>query len=99
MVIWATTPGLPRFAMPGPLGRNDRFAGIIRGMVKSREDAERTLAMWMQQSINAARSRGLLGREFYFRLPAPDRRRRWNSSASTTGSTPRACRPTMPIPP
>lgn len=70
-VIWATTPDLPRFAMPGPLGRNDRFAGIIRGMVKSQADAERTLAMWMQQSINTARSRGLLGREFYFRLRAP----------------------------
>jgi hypothetical protein len=66
-VVWAGTPGLPRFALPAPTGRNDRFAGIIRGMVSSQKAAEKTLAEWMGKSLNQARARGLLSREFFFR--------------------------------
>lgn len=70
-VIWAATPGLPHFSMPAPTGRNDRFVGIVRGPVKSQKDAERILSAAMQKNVNTARARGLLSREFYFRLGAP----------------------------
>lgn len=67
-VVWATTSGLPHFAMPGPAGRNDRFVGIVRGMVRSQKEAETLLSAAMQKGINTARARGLLSREFYFRM-------------------------------
>src|SRR6185436_1434455 len=38
-VIWQSSPGLPRVILPAPYGKNDRFAGIVRGPVASREAA------------------------------------------------------------
>lgn len=66
-VVWSATPGLPRFALPAPNGRNDRFVGIVRGMVASQKAAEKILTDAMRKNINTARARGLLSREFYFR--------------------------------
>ena len=36
-VIWQSSPGLPRVILPAPYGKNDRYAGIVRGPVASRE--------------------------------------------------------------
>jgi len=70
-VIWQSTPGLPRVALPAPYGRNDRWLGIVRGKVGSREGAEKAMAEAMRRQINTARARGLLSRELYFRATQP----------------------------
>src|SRR5688572_8072035 len=36
-VVWEPADGFLRFAMPAPAGRNDRFIGIARGLVRSKE--------------------------------------------------------------
>lgn len=70
-VVWQTTPGLPRFSLPAPTGRNDRYVGLARGTVSSRDGAERILADWMTSGINTARAKGLMSREWFFRLSPP----------------------------
>ena len=71
-VVWASTPGMPHFNLPAPTGRNDRFLGIVRGPVKSREAAEKSLAISLKRSANTARAKGLMMREWYFRADQPN---------------------------
>jgi len=70
-VVWQSSPGLPRVTLPAPYGRNDRWAGIVRGPVASREAAEKIVIESVRKRINTARSRGLLSREWYFKMPMP----------------------------
>ena len=41
--VWQGTPGLPRFSLPAPTGKNERYVGLARGPVASREGAEKIL--------------------------------------------------------
>lgn len=70
-VLWQGTPGLPRVSLPAPFGRNDRWVGIARGPVVSREAAEKALTEGTRKAINTARAKGLLSREWYFRVSLP----------------------------
>jgi hypothetical protein len=70
-VLWANTPGLPRVSLPAPAGRNDRFVGLVRGPVASRAGAERILMEATRKALNTNRAKGLMAREWYFRLAAP----------------------------
>ena len=70
-VLWQGTPGLPRVSLPAPFGRNDRWVGIARGPVVSREAAEKTLTEGTRKAINTARAKGLMSREWYFRVSLP----------------------------
>jgi len=55
------------FSLPVPKGRNDRFVGTIRGTVKSREAATAVLDAMAKQSINAARMKGQISHEVFFK--------------------------------
>ena len=70
-VLWANTPGLPRVSLPAPEGRNERFVGLVRGPVVSREGAETLLMEATRKAINTNRAKGLMAREWYFRLTGP----------------------------
>jgi hypothetical protein len=70
-VVWAPSPGLPRFSLPAPVGRNERWAGIARGTVASRDNAEARLTETVRKQVNTARSKGLMSREWFFRLTQP----------------------------
>ena len=70
-VIWQSSPGLPRVILPAPYGKNDRVAGIVRGPVASREAAEKIVTESVRKRLNIARSRGLLSREWFFKMPMP----------------------------
>ncbi|HEY8079537.1 MAG TPA: hypothetical protein VIF62_35645 [Labilithrix sp.] len=69
--VWDLADGFPRFHMPPPVGRNDRFIGMVRGPVKSRDVARAAFETVAQKTLNDARARGLLSREYYFRVPDP----------------------------
>ena len=71
-VVWATTPSMPRFNLPAPTGRNDRYLGMIRGPVVSRAAAEASLAKALVALANTARAKGLMMRDWYFRADTPD---------------------------
>jgi hypothetical protein len=66
--IWQSSPGLPRCNLPAPAGRSERFVGLARGAVKSREAAEGILAEALRAGVNQSRAKGLMSREWYFRL-------------------------------
>jgi hypothetical protein len=70
-VVWQTTPGLPRFNLPAPYGKNERYVGLARGPVKSREAAEKLLTELMLKAANTNRAKGLMSREWFFRLSPP----------------------------
>jgi hypothetical protein len=70
-VIWQSSPGLPRVVLPAPYGKNDRWAGIVRGPVASREAAEKIVTESVRKRLNIGRARGLLSREWFFKLPMP----------------------------
>jgi hypothetical protein len=70
-VVWQATAGLPRFNLPAPLGKNERHLGYVRGPVASREAAETALTEIMRTAVNTSRAKGLMSREWYFRLTAP----------------------------
>ena len=70
-VIWERTPGLPHFSLPAPMGRNERYVGLARGPVASREKAEKILTEALRQRANVSRAKGLLSREWFFRLGRP----------------------------
>ncbi len=70
-VIWQASPGLPRIALPAPAGRNDRWAGIVRGPVASREAAEKIVTESVRKRLSPARAKGLISREWFFRWTPP----------------------------
>ena len=57
-VIWQATPGLPRVSLPAPYGKNERYVGIVRGPVASREAAEKILTESVRKRLNIARAQG-----------------------------------------
>jgi hypothetical protein len=70
-VIWHSTPGLPRFSLPAPKDRNERYVGLARGPVASREGAEKILTEALRKGVNGSRAKGLMSREWFFRLNRP----------------------------
>lgn len=70
-VLWAGTPGMPRFGLPAPMGKNERYIGLARGPVVSRDSAEKILGESVRKAVNTGRAKGLLSREWYFRATAP----------------------------
>lgn len=70
-VLWQGTPGLPRVSLPAPAGKNERYVGLARGPVASREGAEKILTEAVRKAVNTARAKGLMSREWYFRMSPP----------------------------
>jgi hypothetical protein len=70
-VIWERTPGLPHFSLPAPAGKNDRWVGLARGPIESREKAEKILTEALRKRANISRAKGLMSREWFFRLGRP----------------------------
>ena len=71
-VVWAPSPGLPRVNLPAPVGRNDRYVGLVRGPVASRAGAEQILLEATRKAVNRNRAKGLLSREWFFRADQPN---------------------------
>ena len=71
-IVWAPSPGLPRVNLPAPVGRNERFVGLVSGPIASRDAAEQLLAEATRKAVNGNRAKGLLSREWFFRADKPD---------------------------
>lgn len=59
------------YHFPAPTGQNDRFIGVVRGPVASREAAQQTHNALVAAHTATARLRGNLSHDAYFRLAAP----------------------------
>lgn len=71
-IVWAPSPGLPRVNLPAPTGRADRYVGLVKGPVASRDAAEKLLIEATRKAVNGNRAKGLLSREWFFRADQPN---------------------------
>jgi hypothetical protein len=71
-VVWAPSPGLPRVSLPAPVGRNERYVGLVSGPIASREGAEKLLMEATRKALSGNRAKGLLSREWFFRADQPN---------------------------
>jgi len=70
-VVWRVSPGLPRFSLPAPNGKNERYVGLARGPIASFEKAEAILTASARKGVYQSRAKGLMRRDWYFRLARP----------------------------
>ena len=70
-VVWAPATGFMDYHFPAPFGKNDRFVGVVRGTVKSHDDARKAHNEMIASTVNAARRAGSVSHETYFRVAAP----------------------------
>ena len=67
-VVWMPAKGAFSFNLPAAQGRNDRWLGIVRGLVKSPEICIDTYKKVLAPKLADARRRGQLSHEIYFRI-------------------------------
>jgi len=71
-VVWAPASGLVSYHIPAPYGKNDRIIGIVRGPVRSHEQARAVHNSIVAAQVNKARKAGALSHEAFFRLASPN---------------------------
>jgi quinol monooxygenase YgiN len=71
-LVWAPADGFTSYHFPAPHGQNERFIGVVRGMVHTRTAAQEQHNAIVAAHVATARQRGNLSHEAYFRLAAPD---------------------------
>ena len=71
-VVWAPANDFISFHIPAPFGKNDRIVAVVRGMVKSMQEARELHNSAMAKTIGRARKLGMLSHEAYFRLAEPN---------------------------
>src|SRR5712692_9024597 len=70
-VVWAAAEGFTSYHFPAPYGKNQRFVGIVRGMVESRGKAQNIHNTLVGKTVNKARINGNMSHEAFFRLTPP----------------------------
>jgi len=70
-VVWIPADGFISYHFPSPHGKNERYVGIVRGMVESRSKAQGIHNTLVGQSVNKARLNGNMSHEAFFRLTPP----------------------------
>lgn len=70
-MVWSKLDTFLNYSFPSPTGHNDRIVGIVRGFVKSLDEAAEIHNKANAENIKQARAFGLLSHEFYVRLAAP----------------------------
>ena len=70
-VLWERAAGFFSYHLPAPTGHNDRFFGLLRGSVASREQARLLVDQVRRAELHKARAAGHLSHELYFRLAQP----------------------------
>jgi hypothetical protein len=70
-IVWMPAKGAFAFNLPAAQGRNDRWLGVVRGVVKSPEACIEAFRNALASKLPEARRRGQLSHEIYFRIPMP----------------------------
>jgi hypothetical protein len=70
-VVWAPAEGFTSFHIPAPFGKNDRIVAVVRGTVKSKDEAQKLHNTAMTKTLGKARQLGMLSHETFFRMAAP----------------------------
>lgn len=69
--LWSHAHDFRSFGLPTPAGKNDRYVGLVRGIVRSREVAKAAFDRVAKDTINAARKEGQISHEIFFRMTPP----------------------------
>ncbi len=70
--VWVPAEGFVSFHIPAPFGKDDRVLAVVRGTVKSKEEAKKLHNTAITDTISKGRRLGLLSHEAYFRMTAPN---------------------------
>ena len=70
-VVWSSLDSFYHFQFPAPFGNNDRIVGMVRGYVKSLEEAAAIHNSAIGKTAKMARANGILSHQFHVRLAAP----------------------------
>jgi hypothetical protein len=70
-VVWKPAEGFTSYHFPAPAGKNERYVGVVRGLVRSRDEACASHNSLVGKSLYKARAAGNLSHEAYFRLTPP----------------------------
>jgi hypothetical protein len=70
-VVWMPAEGFTSFHFPSPTEKKERIVGVIRGTVKSHDEARMIHNELIGSTTNAARRAGIVSHEIYFRVAAP----------------------------
>ncbi len=70
-VVWVPAEGFYSYHFPTPFGKNDRITAVVRGMVKSRAEAQAIHNMLVGKTVNKARANGNVSHDCYWRLTPP----------------------------
>jgi quinol monooxygenase YgiN len=69
--VWMPARGSFSYRLPAPRAKSERYVGIIRGPVKTPEQAIAVFTAADQKAQRTARKRGLLSHELFITLAAP----------------------------
>lgn len=70
-VVWMPAEGFSTYHLAAPYGKNDRFVAIVRGTVRSHEEARAVHNAIVGSETNKSRRAGSLSHDVYFRMAAP----------------------------
>lgn len=70
-VVWVPSDDCISYRLPTPTGKNDRYVGILRGTVKSKNAAAEGFNALVKSSANAARMLGQVSHEVFYRMTPP----------------------------
>lgn len=70
-VVWSKLESFLNFNFPAPAGKNERIVGLVRGPIKSIEEAADIHNKAIGDHVKSARANGLMSHEFYIRIAAP----------------------------
>jgi quinol monooxygenase YgiN len=71
-VVWAPADGFVAYHCPAPFDRTERLVAIVRGVVRSRAEAQAAHNALVGGTINKARAAGNVSHEAYVRLAPAD---------------------------
>ncbi|MFT5103885.1 MAG: hypothetical protein ACI8VT_003046 [Saprospiraceae bacterium] len=70
-IVWSKIDNFLNFQFPTPTGQNQRIVGLVRGTVKSIEEASDIHNAAIETQVMAARAAGIVSHDFYVRKAAP----------------------------
>jgi quinol monooxygenase YgiN len=70
-VVWQPAEGFFSYQLPSPMGKNERYVGVVRGKLHSEEEGRRVHNALAGKFVNKARSRGNLSHHAYLRMSPP----------------------------
>ena len=70
-VVWMPARGAFTYHLAAPKGKNERFIGVVRGPVRSHEQALQVHNEFAAMGVNQARLAGNISHDVYFRLAQP----------------------------